>query len=927
MAGEGDGQLAERRLTRQELIRRRRRDGFVGRQGELEAFRGNLARDPSDPGFQFLYRVRGNGGVGKTSLVRQWEHMARERGALTALVADETRGPIEAMAAISDQLKRAGSPLRSFDKRLAEYRQRLHEAERGQPTEPPPGDPGAVPSPSAGSVVATQAALVGLGALPGIGALAGALDPTSVALGTDRMRSALAGRLRGHDDVRLVLDPLAALTPVFLADLAAVAREHSLLVLFFDVYERVGPTLDAWLRTVVYEETLGTLEPNVAMVISGQGRPDSGHWRDWADLAAEVPLDVFTDEEARALLTARGVTDEPTVELILRLSGRLPVLLDMLAQPHPSSPGEVADPTETAVGRFLTWVTDPDRRAAALDCALPLQLDEDVYRAVASEAAADHYDWLRALPFVEHREGRFRYHETVRALMLRHQRTHSPGHWRAQHTALAEAFAARRAAAFPEGDDWSRSHWRELRGHEAYHRLCADPDAALAGALAEAVHAADRSAAALRRWADLLRRAGDDAERSLLTMWADRLTCEDDPAEVIAALTHLIAAPGLAPPVRALAHVVRAQHHRWVDALEQAIADCSVAIRLDPAQHWAWGNRAAALAGLGRPEEALEDADEAARLAPHSLNLTLRARILFILERHEEAIAAWDRVTEVDPDDAEAPLWRALSLWHLGRYEEALTGFDRALALAPDNARALSLRAYVHEKLGRLDKAHADHDRAAELDPSDAEVLGTRASFLWRIDDLDGALAVYDRAVEADPDEASLLADRGHLRLERGEFDEAVADYDRALALAPDDWAYAGRGEARLMLGRYEEALADLAEAVEREPRNAWAHGLRGIAHRLAGRPGADEHTRAAREILFEALAGGENDAALGNLFLLACAASEWADAAGYLDRFLATEPDPSHASHVLELLGGLGRLLSLDAARLDPLARRLEGA
>ncbi|MFD8599529.1 ATP-binding protein [Kitasatospora sp. NPDC059646] len=68
--------------TRQELIRRRRRTGFVGRRGELASFSEVLAQAPEDAG-QFLFHVHGPGGVGKSTLVRQLEAAAREVQAVT----------------------------------------------------------------------------------------------------------------------------------------------------------------------------------------------------------------------------------------------------------------------------------------------------------------------------------------------------------------------------------------------------------------------------------------------------------------------------------------------------------------------------------------------------------------------------------------------------------------------------------------------------------------------------------------------------------------------------------------------------------------------------------------------------------------------------------------------------------------------------
>ena len=57
-------------MSRQEMIRRRRRTGFVGRHAELAAFRANFGRQPQDDACQFLFHVHGNAGVGKTSLLR-----------------------------------------------------------------------------------------------------------------------------------------------------------------------------------------------------------------------------------------------------------------------------------------------------------------------------------------------------------------------------------------------------------------------------------------------------------------------------------------------------------------------------------------------------------------------------------------------------------------------------------------------------------------------------------------------------------------------------------------------------------------------------------------------------------------------------------------------------------------------------------------
>lgn len=126
--------------------------------------------------------------------------------------------------------------------------------------------------------------------------------------------------------------------------------------------------------TVAMLARYGDVPANVLVVLAGQPRLDVRVWADWLDLVVDLPLEVFTDAEARRYLAARHISDEQVVEVILRLSGRLPVLLSLLAEARPDTAGEVGDPTGTAVERFLKWETDPARRATALACALPAEV-------------------------------------------------------------------------------------------------------------------------------------------------------------------------------------------------------------------------------------------------------------------------------------------------------------------------------------------------------------------------------------------------------------------------------------------------------------------------------------------------------------------------------------------------------------------------
>ncbi|WP_373528110.1 ATP-binding protein [Nostoc sp.] len=55
----------------QDILKQRQQSGFVGREDQVNQFRQNLSFHPEDDRHFFLYNVWGQGGVGKSTLLRQ----------------------------------------------------------------------------------------------------------------------------------------------------------------------------------------------------------------------------------------------------------------------------------------------------------------------------------------------------------------------------------------------------------------------------------------------------------------------------------------------------------------------------------------------------------------------------------------------------------------------------------------------------------------------------------------------------------------------------------------------------------------------------------------------------------------------------------------------------------------------------------------
>ncbi|MGW1796093.1 tetratricopeptide repeat protein [Streptomyces sp. NPDC001984] len=818
--GTGDVRMAQARPSMQELIRQRRRAGFVGRNEERAAFRTNLDLPTEDERHRFLFHVHGNAGVGKTFLVRELEQIARERGALTAYV-DESAGSVpEALAAIGRRFAAQGHRFKDLERLLTAHRERRYEAETAALGAPEPEGP------SSGSMAAARAGLSGAAMVPVVGAFAGAVDPAQLAQGVDRLRAGLSARFRSQEDVQLVLSPEQVLAPVLLAELADVARAVPWIVLFFDTYERTGPYLDAWLHALMTTDRYGALPATVVVVTAGQRPFDTARWGGFADFVTDVPLGPFTEAEARGLLADRGLRDEPVVAEVLRLSGGLPVLVSTLAETRPDGPDVVVDPSATAVDRFLKWEQDPVRRAAALAGALPRQLDEDVFRAAvdcAEEEVDGLFAWLRGMPFVSERGERVQYHDVVRAPMLRLQRSRSPRGWRERHARLAEAFGrwGAEAEADRTPDEWWRDEaWRELRLAESYHVLCARPRTALASVLRDFVDACGEGEVVARRWAQALVQAGEDADAEGVAAWGNELTEALGRGGVLEASAVLLTKGGLDARGRAKAYRRRGTELGGHGEHAAAQIQFDRAIELDPDSALAYEGRAIARGHQGDYGAAVADLAEAARLDPGNARiLTVRGDYLRVTGDCVSAVRDLDRAIELDPTRAAAWAVRGATRHRLDHLDAAVSDLDRALELDPGYVWALARRARVWRSRGEQERRLADLDRAVELAPDVPWVLCERGDALAGVGRHEAALADYDRAVALDSQYASVYASRGVCHSRMGRPTEALADLDRALELSPEyAWALWQRAVIHLELGSRTSASTDVERAQRLDP-------------------------------------------------------------------------------------------------------------
>jgi tetratricopeptide (TPR) repeat protein len=710
----------------QDILKRRQQEEFVGREEQLAFFSRNLRWEIDDPRRRFVINVSGQGGVGKTWLLRRFQRLAEETGVITACTDENEEDVPSVMGRIVEQFDAQGHLFKTFAERYTVYRQRWQEIE---------ADPEARSAfPTRLGRAVTKGSLDLARILPGVGAFVELLDEEPIVGKGGEFAAYVARKLRNKEEVHLVLKPVEVLTPLFLADLQEVAEKHS-VALFFDTYERTGDFLDSWLRDLL-EGRHGDAPANILLVVAGRDELDRNHWAPYEGLLARLPLDPFTEEEARDYLARKGITDARVVEVILGISGRLPLLVATLAAESPDDPEKVGDPSGEAVERFLKWVEDPKQRQVALDAALPRRLNRDVLAVlVDGEEANALFAWLRKMPFIERRGDCWAYHDVVRPQMLRYKQQESPQGWADLHGRLAEYYEGLRDDLGLEKEAGRKDEtWQGYALEALYYRLCQAPQAQLAGALNGFLAALDVQRALARPWAEMIRCAGEDSKLVHVQEWGQRLMAglkaygEKHYREASEMFTTLLGRADLETRWRAVAVAYRGVTHAQIEHYDEALTDFSRAIELQP-------DYARAIAGRG---------------------VTHR-----VMARYDEALADFNRVIELQPDDAWSITSRGQTYQLMGRYDEALADFNRAIELKPDYARAMASRGQTYQLMGRYDEALADFNRAIELQPDDAWSITSRGHTYRLMRCYDEALADFNRAIELKPDYAWAIAQRG----------------------------------------------------------------------------------------------------------------------------------------------------------------------
>ncbi len=305
---------------------------------------------------------------------------------------------------------------------------------------------------------------------------------------------------------------------------------------------------------------------------------------------------------------------------------------------------------------------------------------------------------------------------------------------------------------------------------------------------------------------------------------------------------------------------------------DDAIADYTKAIEIDPALNQAYLGRGLDFAHVLKWREAADDMTRALNVDPTNKRAYVeRANCFAALNDYPGALDDITKAIKLDPKDPESYDARGAYWLHQLEFARAIDDVSRQINLEPENPLAHYFRAKYELKNGDFASAIADSTRAIDLEakrghgkafgvdqldswasgplmirgeakaasghlqegiedcalaikasPQNYLAYSTHAKLIAD-SDWEGALADWNKAIELGPNTAEPYFDRATMRSRLGDFTKAVADYNTAIKhnglFAKDPLAYAARAEARRGAHDLSGAANDYEEAISMGPK------------------------------------------------------------------------------------------------------------
>ena len=204
----------------------------------------------------------------------------------------------------------------------------------------------------------------------------------------------------------------------------------------------------------------------------------------------------------------------------------------------------------------------------------------------------------------------------------------------------------------------------------------------------------------------------------------------------------------------------------------------------------------------------------------------------------KEALHAFERAVELDPNFAMATARMAWLYREFGRKDEYLVAREKVFTLLEDIKDIEKIRIQIGfaEADGNWGEAEKYISMLMEKFPESLEAHNTLAHRLWRRNEIDSSITEFWKVLDIDPGNALAYNMLGYLYYFRGEYDKALEYINEYSTIARDQAnPHDSHGEILLWLGRYDEALTQFQIADSIKPDLFFVIGHMGQAYWAKG--------------------------------------------------------------------------------------------
>ncbi len=213
----------------------------------------------------------------------------------------------------------------------------------------------------------------------------------------------------------------------------------------------------------------------------------------------------------------------------------------------------------------------------------------------------------------------------------------------------------------------------------------------------------------------------------------------------------------------------------------------------------------------------------------------------------DQALEFFEKAVKHEPDDAERHETYAKVLFRLERHDEAAEAARRAVELEPDRVNSQMILFSVHESRGELEQAREVLEAASVVTPRNPRILRRLAHVAGELGDTDAAIAAYTEVTTINPDDASAWAALGGLYADAGSLERSKEAYQKVVEIDPDRAHQTYFNIGALIMKRPGHSAADKAAAIE------------AFRKALEIKP---DYARAALELTFAPVGAGDKDGA-----------------------------------------------------------------